>query len=477
MLCTPQQRCRRVWPRARQQLVCPQEPPRRRATGTRRRRPALRGLPLHAQATGGDQVLVLREALRAWAPAARVWHDLDEQPTTEGMRAGVAGAAVFVLFLSQSVLARPAVRLEVGAALALDKPLVFVLERDAAHGGAPDGATLLRQGRAQQAAALAEAGADAAAVERVRALTDAQWAALEARLEEAPPIIYQRGVERLFAETLPPLAAALGLGARAAAAPALAPFRMRRALAAGSGACDVLVVAAEAGADQAAFLQLALQRRCARRALIARQMQHGGDGASEAAADAAADADVAGAARVLLVMTERFFEDVRVAAALRAALRRKVPVELVWERHYQHGGVERFEYFWGREAVLDREGQPRVPALPATPAELLPLYDAAVAVELERRGEKREPMLDALLLRLGAVKADALGGRLPPPPLPLGFEEAPVKENVDAIARLLVQGQRGEGAAGEGASESAGGAGVGGRGRRRRGRCCRCQRC
>jgi hypothetical protein len=135
---------------------------------------------------------------------------------------------------------------------------------------------------------------------------------------------------------------------------------------------------------------------------------------ASAADDAAADAAVAGAARLLLVMTERFFEDVRVAASLRAALRRKVPVELAWERHYQHGGVERFEYFLsGREAVLDSAGAARVPALPATPAELLPLYADAVAVELERRSEKREPMLDALLMRLGAVRADALGGRLP----------------------------------------------------------------
>ena len=177
----------------------------------------------HAQAMGGDQVLVLREALRAWAPAARVWHDLDEQPTAEGMRAGVASAAVFVLFLSRSVLARPAVRHEVGTALALGKPFIYVLERDAARGGAPDAAALLREGREQQELALANAGDDAAAVERVRAL--------EARAAAAPPIAFQRGIDRVFAETMPPLAAALGLGARAAAANGLTPFRMRRELA------------------------------------------------------------------------------------------------------------------------------------------------------------------------------------------------------------------------------------------------------
>ena len=114
--------------------------------------------------------------------------------------------------------------------------------------------------------------------------------------------------------------------------------------------------------------------------------------------------------------------------------------------------------------MLDHAGLARVPALPATPAELLPLYDNAAAVELERRAEKREPVLDGLLLRLGAVRANALGGRLAPPPLPLGFEAAPVEETVSKISRLLVGGQggAGEGAAGEGAAGEGTGEGVGG---------------
>jgi hypothetical protein len=149
----------------------------------------------HAQASGGNQVLVLREALRTWAPAASVWHDLNEQPTAEGMLAGAAGAAVFLLFLSRSVLARPAVRLEVGTALALGKPLVLVLERDAVRGGAPDAAELLREGRAQQELALTSAGANSAAVERVRALTNAQWAKLEALVAATPPIVFERGLD------------------------------------------------------------------------------------------------------------------------------------------------------------------------------------------------------------------------------------------------------------------------------------------
>ena len=83
----------------------------------------------HYQATGADQALVLREALHALG--ARAWLDVDQEPTVEGMRAGVAAARAFVLVLSNNVLARAAVRLEVATALALGKPLAFVLEAEA----------------------------------------------------------------------------------------------------------------------------------------------------------------------------------------------------------------------------------------------------------------------------------------------------------------------------------------------------------
>ena len=96
---------------------------------------------------------MLCEAFIAWAPAARAWRDLDEQLVAVGMRAGVAGAAFFVLFLSRGVLARPAVRLEVGAALALGKLRVLVLGRDAARSGTRDAAALLRKGHAKMAQA------------------------------------------------------------------------------------------------------------------------------------------------------------------------------------------------------------------------------------------------------------------------------------------------------------------------------------
>ena len=81
----------------------------------------------HVLRSGGDQVQLLHEALAALG--ARTWFCEDEEPTLEGMKAGVRDSAAFLLFLSQGALASAAVRLEVGTALALGKPLVFVLER------------------------------------------------------------------------------------------------------------------------------------------------------------------------------------------------------------------------------------------------------------------------------------------------------------------------------------------------------------
>ena len=164
---------------------------------------------------------------------------------------------------------------------------------------------------------------------------------------------------------------------------------MRKAPPAAVGACDALVVAAAAGADQAAFLQLALQQRCARRELVLHALPHiEAGGAAASATEAAAEAAVAGASSVLALPTERFFEEAPVAAALRAALRLKKPLALVWEGDYRHGGLERFDFFiGGREEVRDASGGVRVAAVPATPDDLLPLYEGAIAQPFERRVE------------------------------------------------------------------------------------------
>ena len=469
----------------------------------------------HAQASGGNQVLVLREALCAWPPASpasapRVWYDQDRDVTEDTMRAGVRDASHFVLFLSNDVLARPFCQLEIRTALDAGKPLVFVLEADAAHGGRPV-TELLAQGRAHS---RSKAGA--------APLGEAHFKPLEAALEAAPPLTFQHDAARFASETLAPLAAWLDLPARSgqgsvAAAGATAPFRVRRPPPAAGAACDVLLVSAPLGETQATFIRIALEARCARRALVVRTLDEdlagcGGDGGGSIDAAAAA---AARAACVVVVLTTDVFalaakgaptltpadrlaaiaaavsaagiDDkaaiaaldkgaaswraaaaqsgasaaatrARIAAMLAAVSRardKQARISLVWEADERFGGELRFS------DVI--EGSPR---------ELKDggLFSIANARPLRRAAREREAFLEWMLGECGAVRADALGGSLSPPPLPLGFEKAPVEKNVDAIARLLVGGHSSVGvpcvgAAGKsGSSAGADGGDVGGAG-------------
>ena len=411
-------------------------------------RPTYAAFLSHAQDTAGDEALQLREALTALDQ--KVWLDQDREPTPDDVRSDMAKSAALVLLLSDRTLARPAVRLEVSTALDMHKPIIFiVLEAGQAHGSTVTSAAhaLLRQGRALQAAD-GRAGVDAAAAapKRLHALSNEQWDALERRLEEAPTrrlegvptgaIGFYRNLKRLWSETVRPLAAALGIRAECRdaipAAPATALFRMRRPRPA-EGACDALIISAAAGANQAAFLQLALQQRCARRELVLEVA---------AAEVAAAETAVTGAASVLVLLTDRFFEEAPVAAALRAALRLMKPLVLVHEQDFRHGGLERLDFFInGCDEVRDAAGNVRMAAVKPTPDDLLPLYTGAVAQVFERRTEKREVMLKELLGKLGAVSAEAA---CRPPPLLSTFKEGPVRAYIDKIESLLLCGQRGK---------------------------------
>ena len=109
------------------------------------------------QATGGSAVLALRESLHAAAASAgialKLWVDLDETPTAEGMREGIRSSDAFLLILSTGVLTRPAVQHEVAIALREGKRL-----RVLAAGGAT-AASALAEARAFPAArAPAQAG-------------------------------------------------------------------------------------------------------------------------------------------------------------------------------------------------------------------------------------------------------------------------------------------------------------------------------
>ena len=81
----------------------------------------------HFQATGGDQCLLLREALAA--RGARAWLDVDaEALTTAAMAEGAAGVPLFVLLLSRGVLTRWAV---------VEKEVRVALARWRGAGGGP----------------------------------------------------------------------------------------------------------------------------------------------------------------------------------------------------------------------------------------------------------------------------------------------------------------------------------------------------
>ena len=219
------------------------------------------------------------------------------------MQAGVRGAHAYVLVLSDEVLTRPAVRLELSVALDRDVPIVSVLVPST-----PATKVLLQQGQQQQKEALAEAGAFAAARSLVRELTGPQWAALETRLP-ARQVPFHRDVDLLWAETVPSLFRALGLDEAFAARPAPptqaeAPFCAPRPL-------NLLIAASSPlGDSQATYLELALPRRCA--GLKASRLQARCTAAGAAAAASSVEA-------VLIVLTERVFDNEAVCAAARAA--------------------------------------------------------------------------------------------------------------------------------------------------------------
>ena len=114
----------------------------------------------HSQASGGDQCLALREALsapRAPFRAAEAWLDQDCVTSAASMREGVRESALFVLFLSPGVLARPYCQMEIKTALEAGVEVACVLDDDPAHGGVPLQAILAEglahsRSRAQRAA-------------------------------------------------------------------------------------------------------------------------------------------------------------------------------------------------------------------------------------------------------------------------------------------------------------------------------------
>eukprot|EP00935_MAST-01C_sp_MAST-1C-sp1_P002075 g2075.t1 len=87
----------------------------------------------HSQATGGDQCQSLCQSLET--AGFIVWYDQTASDlTTEGMRAGIQRSQCCIIFLSDGVMGREFVQLELREAVRLEKPIVLVHEEDARHG-------------------------------------------------------------------------------------------------------------------------------------------------------------------------------------------------------------------------------------------------------------------------------------------------------------------------------------------------------
>ena len=327
------------------------------------------------------------------------------------MEAGVRDADFFVCIIADGYFT-PNVRHEVACAVAMKKPLIILFD----VGGPPLAVVL------DQAAALLDPSV--AASRGLRHL-DAQGAAdFKARALGVPVIEFRRDAT-LVTEAAPELLRALGGEASGARSGALSgattstldaskvvprPFRMR-ALRPLPGSCDALIVAAGDAALQALYIAEVARGACGKRALVIDVLLCGVAGP--------ADAVVASASVVVLVLSHDSWGDATFMSAARAALDGKKKVVLVHEMDGAFGG----------EPVFGN-------IMNVTPEELKAVYSTAgLAVPLSRGAGLEALFVEKLLVKLGCELVGA--PLLPPPPLPAGYKEAATAApRADACAAL-----------------------------------------
>ena len=220
----------------------------------------------HAQATAGGQVFAVREALAAYGLEA--WIDVDYATSAESMHQGVVSSAVFVCFLSRTVLARKYCQLELRAALNKRKPIVFVHEEDAAYGGAPI-AEIVEEGR------RISGNPDEVAAGRVLVSVPELDALFPGGQPAQGVVPFRRGAEFLSI-TIPELVRRIKDAApkpfnlptsanyprlKLTRALSQAPVLRGGAAASEAPACDVLLVGGPSGTHQLLFLETALRAR------------------------------------------------------------------------------------------------------------------------------------------------------------------------------------------------------------------------
>ena len=456
----------------------------------------------NAQWSGGDQCLLLRDAL--CARGLRVWLDQDNEPTATGMEEGIAGAGCVVLFLSSGYFSRPAVQREVKRAVELRKPLLLV--HDA---GAPWGAAWEHIVGAARAYASDAAG-------RARDAQEGRPCLSLAEVEGQEGIFAPGGAPHsaldcfsyTAGESLDSLVVGLAQRIRqllpqaweVQQPPAPTPFKLRRQPRAHGGQ-HLLLASGFKGQRQLHYLRATLHARCptlrvsilecgaavagsalSAASAAAQTLVAAARAASEAVTAAwdslgsAASAAMAGKLRALGGDTPALVAEAKqLAERLAAAAQADSRVD---ERAEQQGQQEaqRADYLlvlltedvfdsptvrgalgaaleWppGDKRLLLRHEpdawrggvQDFGSYFSLIPKALAKAMDVEVSRPFQRRCREREIMLEEVLQRVGAFRV-AEGGRLAPPPLPLAFSAEAVKESLEAVVASLEE--TGEGA-------------------------------
>lgn len=359
----------------------------------------------YGQASGGGIVLAVREAVLhacgvSRTPCPTWWYDQDEWASDEGMEAGVTGSAVFVLFATHDVLERPAVQLEVRAALGMGKRIVVVAPSPLPCSAVEALALPVARGRAfsTNPAKLADG---------LVQLHEADFAALLLRVQGQDAVPYTPSFPALMRDTVPCLLRALEWEPSLGAVLVDPAFRMRRPLTALHTA-DVLLLGGHAAAHQVAYLHSALgPHACAGRHLELAALHP--DATVEVATSA-----VRSSRAVVVVLTGDVWESSAVRSALTEVAVRGGVLALVHETDTRFGGVN-------LEGVLS-----------SCPDGLQGVMRGHVAHPLKRKKAHRAELVAWLLARVGALRGDVVlggDGQACPPPQ---AEPMPVQQNATA---------------------------------------------
>lgn len=385
----------------------------------------------HFQMTGGDQCLLVREALLS--AGVRAWYDQDISDLNNAtMLVGAISAPLFVLFLSRGVLTRWAVVAhELPSALTHWRRVAgsewaqhfcFLLEADAAQGGATI-ADIIAEGASAMAPSRHDGGA-----RLPRSDFDALF---PGGLPVTPPIVFQRG-RGLMLDTLPALLARIravtAAGANGSATPrvsAATPMKLTHAALRAGEDAHVLVLGTTAATNQAAFVALALETRSrsvAGKARLVCSLDGGVNGkGSTAAVDdlVAIGASAAARARLLVViLTQDAWDDARVCGALASAMKRSAPVFLMHEIDARHGGA------FPIDAIIE-----------GAPGHLRGAFEKYLAHPFDRALDKRELWLGKLCSAAGLLEAGR-GPRAPPPMPPFFYKTPSVPPSTTLWLRL-----------------------------------------